>query len=159
MEAPTSLRTSEQSSGVGASRHCELVEGFGTLDETVIEWDEKRAISWNMSGEGGPPVTDMVGRFTLEATAGGTEVSFVVDYGLLDGVPGKAEAEIEAAFRTVVPALVAGLKRYTETGQGTTYDEMISGHAGPTAEAATLSGLSRQHPHPLMTTTYDRRTL
>lgn len=125
----TAVRTSEQASGVGVSRHCELVEGFGTLDETITEWDERRAISWNMRGEGGLPVTHMVGRYSLATTVGGTEASFAMDYELLDGVPQEVQGEIEAAFQMVVPAIVAGLKRYIETGQGTTYDEMVDSRA------------------------------
>lgn len=122
----TAVLTSDQDSCVGALRHCDLVEGFGTLEETVLEWDEGRAISWSMAGNDGPPVTDMVGRFTLSATDQGTEVRFVLKYDILGDVPQEAQDELEAAFNMVVPALATGLKRYTETGQGTTYDEMVA---------------------------------
>lgn len=125
----TAARTSEQGSGVRVSRHCELVEGFGTLDETITEWDERRAISWNMSGEGGLPVNHMVGRYSLAATAGDTETSFALDYELLDRVSQEVRGEIEAAFQMVESAIVGGLKRYTETGLGTTDDEMIDAQA------------------------------
>lgn len=132
MWAPTvtaAVRTSERDSGVGASRHCDLVEGFGTLEETVLEWDEGSAISWSMLGNDGLPVADMVGRFTLSPTDRSTEARFVLKYDIVGDVPQEAQDELEVAFNMVVAGLAIGLKRFTETGQGTTYDEMVATRA------------------------------
>lgn len=119
----TAVRTSERSRGLGVTRHCDLVPGFGTLNEKTTEWDEQQSIAWAMEGDGGPPITNAVGRYTLTPTANGTETSFTMVYDLADGVPDEAGVEIRDAFQNVVPGIVAGLKLFVETGQGTSFGE------------------------------------
>ena len=108
--------TSEQKQGVGASRHCDLQNPSGHLEERAIEWREGEGYTIDVY-ESSFPMKNTV-EFAIKPEGGGTRVYVTVDYRLKYGPVGAlldvlfVRRQIQKGF----DRLVAGLKYHVETG-------------------------------------------
>lgn len=85
----TSVSTSSDGRGVGATRHCEL-SPMGALDERILEWDEGRRMKIAVEKATTTPVKYATADFTI--TPEGDQVRLGIDYEFdpKGGVAGKA---------------------------------------------------------------------
>ncbi len=110
-----SYYTSEATEGVGASRHCDFSDG-GYVKEQVSEWRPGEALRMQIY-EGTVPFDNFYGTFTLRDDDQGMTVSFTLEFDVRPGAPvDPAEAERQNR-EELIPAFLAGLKHYAETGR------------------------------------------
>ena len=108
--------TSEQKQGVGASRHCDLQNPSGRLEERAIEWREGEGYTIDVY-ESSFPMKNTV-EFAIKPEGGGTRVYVTVNYRLKFGPVGAlldvlfVRRQIQKGFYN----LLAGLKYFVETG-------------------------------------------
>ncbi len=108
--------TSEQKQGVGASRHCDLQNPSGTLEERAIEWREGEGYTIDVY-ESSLPLKNTV-EFAIKPEGAGTRVYVTVDYRLKYGPVG-ALLDVLFVRRQMQKGfdhLLAGLKYHVETG-------------------------------------------
>lgn len=123
-----SYYTSEQHDGIGAARVCELLP-MGKIEETATEWRDGESYKLNITPlEKAPPFKEAFGRLAVKEEGQGTRVSMEVTYTLKFGPLGKLmnALMIKPRFQKVVPAVLLGLKHYTETGEEITPEVMRS---------------------------------
>ena len=115
-----SYYTSASKEGVGASRVCELLP-MGEVEEVVTDWRDGESLTLRLDPiKGTPPFRDAFGRLELaESKDGEVEVTMTFTYGLRFGILGSLmnRVMVEPRFRTMLPAVLAGLKRHVETGE------------------------------------------
>lgn len=106
--------TSEEPTGPGASRRCDL-GGKNYLDELVVEWEEGRRLTMRIVDTNLPFKRADV-RFHLEPRDGTTTVKVSPDYELKYGPLGSVLDALFArrAYEKGMRALLAGLKRHVE---------------------------------------------
>lgn len=112
-----SYYTSEVKNGVGASRHCDLLPA-GSIEETATEWHEGEGYVLEVrGGEGLPPFKKAHIHFTLKEDGQETVATMSLEYTLKFGLIGKLMDawKVRPMFRTVVPRVMAGLKKYSES--------------------------------------------
>ena len=117
---PKSYLTSEQSAGIGSTRHCDLTIPGASIEERVIEWEENRLYSVEIyDGEKVPPFARATASFELKGDGDGTEVDFTLAYTLKMGIIGRLmdALMVRRQFAKTAEGIVAGLKHYCETGQ------------------------------------------
>lgn len=110
--------TTEQKTGVGAGRHCDLVP-FGSVEEVVIDWTEEKSLTIQITeGKGLPPVRDITGRFTLTPDGSGTVVHTQFRYLPTLGPIGLLMNKliVKPQFKSAFRGLLGGLKNYVEDG-------------------------------------------
>ena len=107
---------SDNRDGVGAARQCDLPDG-GYIKERITEWNPGEGYSMSVDEGTGTEFFESQGvRFGLESAGQGTIVSLVVEYELKSDASVNPH-EIENQYRELVNAVLAGFKRYAETGQ------------------------------------------
>lgn len=112
--------TTDEVTGVGAGRYCDL-GGNNYLDEQVVEWEDKQRLTMRITGTNLPFKTADI-CFTLRAEEDGTTVSVAPDYELKYGPLGKVvdAVYVRGAYVKGMNALLEGLKDYVEAGGETT---------------------------------------
>ncbi len=113
-----SYYTTEQESGVGASRHCDL-KPFGSVEERATEWKEGESLALEIyDGEKTPPFKSAIAHISVEENADGTIARFALEYELKFGLLGRLMDRfmVKRQFDKVVPAILSGLKRHMERG-------------------------------------------
>ena len=118
----TSHLTTDEASGVGAARYCDL-GGNKYLDERVVEWEHCERLTMRVVGTNLPFKTVDI-RFKLHPdpdTEGATLVSVSPVYELKYGPIGKVmdAVYVRGTYRKGMDALLRGLKEFVEDG-GTT---------------------------------------
>ncbi len=88
-----SLATSDATSGVGATRHCDLAP-MGSLEETVIEWNEPARMVVRIDSAANVPIAHGVATFTLEPADNATDVAMEYDYEPKYGILGRLMASV-----------------------------------------------------------------
>lgn len=108
--------------GIDAQRRCEL-GGGRYLDETVIEFEPRRRLTFRITGTNLPLTADI--RFDLAATAGGCTVGVSPDYPVRYGLLGRLLdlLLIRSAYRTGMRRLLAGLKDDVERAQARDHEK------------------------------------
>lgn len=108
--------TSAQAEGIGATRFCDL-GGSNYLDEEVVAWQPNEKLTMRIVGTNLPFATADI-RFTLQAGADGTTVAVSPQYQLKYGLLGNLLdiLYVRRSYRRGMEALLAGLKRFVETG-------------------------------------------
>ena len=110
--------TSEQTKGDGATRHCDLVNPRGYLEERALEWREGEGYVIDIY-DSNLPIEKNVVTFSLTAEGDGTTVTVTPDYKLKYGLLGSlldrlwARRQMQKGF----DAMLAGLKHHVETGE------------------------------------------
>lgn len=103
----TSVSTSTDVAGVGATRHCELSPA-GALDERILEWEEGRRVKIAVDKASKAPIKHATADFSI--TPVGEQVRLDVDYEFepKGGVAGKAAAPaLKKAFARAFSGLLA----------------------------------------------------
>lgn len=107
--------TSDGREGVGASRRCDLPDG-SFVEERVTAWTPGEAFTLNVY-EGAIPFENGFGTYELQGDERETIVNFTLEFDPKPDAPMPPE-EVEGLFtEQVIPAMLAGLKHYVETGQ------------------------------------------
>ena len=123
-----SYSTSENSSGPGASRHCDIA-GFGGVDEDITEWNDGSNFTYLASGKG--PISGAYSAWSVKAQGGQTMVSVEVRFGLRCGPLGSLLNAV-ILRRKVKQSLddgLEGLKHHVKTGEeiGTDFRAPMAG--------------------------------
>ena len=107
--------TSEVRDGVGAARQCDFDGGY--VRERVTEWKPGEGYAINVyEGSDIAPFESIDVRFVLRDAEQGTAVSLELEYRLKPDGQSDPQ-EIEREYRQLIEGVLAGLKRYVETGQ------------------------------------------
>ncbi len=107
--------TSEVRDGVGAARQCDFDGGY--VRERVTEWKPGEGYAINVyEGSDIAPFEGIDVRFVLRDAEQGTAVSLELEYRLKPDGQSDPQ-EIEREYRQLIEGVLAGLKRYVETGQ------------------------------------------
>ncbi len=107
--------TSEVRDGVGAARQCDFDGGY--VRERVTEWKPGEGYAINVyEGSDIAPFESQDARFVLWNAGQGTAVSLELEYLLKPDVQSDPQ-EIEREYRQLIEGVLAGLKRYVETGE------------------------------------------
>lgn len=110
-----SYYTTEAKEGVGASRHCDLRDG-SFVRERATAWTQGEALTLNIH-EGAIPFENGYGSYELKGDGQETIVNFTLEFDPKPDAPMPPD-EVERLFtEQVIPAMLAGLKHYVETGQ------------------------------------------
>lgn len=109
-----------QTRGVGAVRVCELRQA--RIEETIIEWDEGRALKYR--GMGAPMLASASNEWSVQAHGSQTLVTSIAEVTLKGGALGRAlELLAKPMFARLGAQSLASLKYYVEHG------EPFRGHA------------------------------
>lgn len=119
-QVSASRLTSEQSTGIGATRHCDLTLFGSTVEERIVEWDEGRSLKIDIyESKRIPLVGRQQGTFVVEEDGNGSRViatlDYEVKYGPLGGLTHAAmmRRKLDGSWL----AFVAGIKQFAETGE------------------------------------------
>ena len=125
-----SRSTSEAGGGEGATRHCDLANPKGYLEERAFDWREGEGYKIDIY-ESSFPIERNVVEFTVTADGDGTIVSVSPDYQLKFGPIGALidRLILGRQMRKGMEDLLAGLKYHVETGE-------VVGDSVPTLETA-----------------------
>lgn len=110
--------TSEQGRGEGATRHCDLQNPTGYLEERAFDWREGESYKIDVY-DGSLPIHKNTVEFAVSPNGAGTRVTAIVDYQLKYGPLGVlmdvlfARRQAQKGFDD----LLAGLKYHVETGE------------------------------------------
>ncbi len=85
----TSVSTSTDERGIGATRFCELSPA-GALDERVLEWEEGRRVVVSVDQAAKAPVKTAVADFSLTETADGVVLGVDYEFTPKGGALGRA---------------------------------------------------------------------
>lgn len=109
-----SYTTSEQASGLGATRYCAL-GGKNYLDEEVVDWQPDERLTMRITGTNLPFATADI-RFTLRPEGDSTVVTVSPLYQLKYGPLGEMldRVYVRRSYTKGMEALLAGLKRHVE---------------------------------------------
>jgi uncharacterized protein YndB with AHSA1/START domain len=110
--------TSENDQGEGATRHCDLQNAGGYLEEKVIGWREGEGYTIDVY-ESSLPIKRNVVEFLVRPEGDGTLVKVTVDYELKYGPVGALIDTLIARrqYQKGFGELLAGLKYHVETGK------------------------------------------
>lgn len=115
-----SYLTSDQTHGVGTTRHCDLARMGARLEERIVGWEEGKSMRIQVyDWEKMPGIRSMEADLTLHDERGGTRLAGEVTYTLgLGPVGGLLDATMMRAQNTKGWELfLAGIKHYAETGR------------------------------------------
>jgi carbon monoxide dehydrogenase subunit G len=111
-----SAQASPNATGHGAARTCE-VPGFGSLTETISQWDEGRGFSFDWAATG--PIKGGQSRWEVHADGQGSRISVQVDadtrYGLLGTLMG--HTVLRFMMGRILADALRGLDHYARTGE------------------------------------------
>ena len=85
----TSVATSVDERGIGATRHCELTPA-GALDERVLDWEEGRRVVVSVDQAAKAPIKTAVADFSITETADGIRLGVDYEFTPKGGALGKA---------------------------------------------------------------------
>lgn len=117
-----STLTSEQESGVGTTRHCDLALMGASLKERIVGWEEGRQLDIDIyEWEKLPGLKSQAARFTLEDEGEGTRLRGTASYSLKFGPLGALMNSMmfNPRFSKGWEIFLAGIKHYAETGEST----------------------------------------
>lgn len=113
----SSHTTTEETTGMGACRYCNL-GGKNYLDEEVVEWQEGKRLTMRITGTNLPFKSADIG-FTLQADNGSTVVTVSPDYSLKFGPVGALMDRfyVRGSYEKGMNSLLKGLKEHVESGK------------------------------------------
>lgn len=112
-----SRTTSEEATGLGASRHCDL-GGRNYLDEQVVRFEDGEAITMRIV-DSNLPFEHADIHFTLDSNGAGTRVTVAPEYRLKFGPIGRLmdRLVVRRTYEKGMKSLLRGLKRHLESGE------------------------------------------
>ncbi len=116
---PKSYLTSEQTEGVGTTRHCDFNMMGASVEERIVGWQENKAMQINIYAWSNlPGVNSMGAEFELEEEDGRTRLQGTLNYTMKYGPIGKIMDKMMTTQNTKAwEAFIAGIKHYIETGE------------------------------------------
>ena len=110
--------TSESTQGEGATRHCDLQNPSGYLEERATNWREGEGFTIDIYESNFPIKRNLV-QFSVEANGNGTIVKVAPDYQFKFGPIGSLldRLILGRQLRKGMANLLAGLKYHVETGE------------------------------------------
>lgn len=127
-----SYSTSEANSGLGATRHCDVLP-MGSVEERIIEWNEGSDYLVDIYEFNGPmpPIKSAQARLSVEADGNQTIATMEMEYHMKLGVIGVAmdNLMLKSQYQKVVTGILQGLKYHTETGKQGTRDALKTAFA------------------------------
>jgi len=115
---PKSFATSDATTGLGATRHCDLLP-TGGIEERIVEWNEGRDYKVEIyKGKGVPPFKTAIGHISVKPDGNGSIATMSLAYQLKFGPLGALMDAllVKKQFQKAVPGILAGLKLHSETG-------------------------------------------
>jgi len=110
-----SFCTSEAKEGRGASRLCDFPDGGYVIDRTT-DWEPGKGHTLNID-EGSDSLGSAHPSFTLKDDGQGTAVTLTLEYELKPDIPVDAKQVERQDLEELIPAVLATLKYYAETGE------------------------------------------
>jgi carbon monoxide dehydrogenase subunit G len=117
---PNSYLTSEQTDGVGTTRHCDLNVAGASVEERIVQWQDGKMMQIEIyAGKKTPPFKTALASISVKEEKGGTRVRGTFDYKMNYGPIGALmdAALIKSQFGKAWGGIFAGLKHYIETGE------------------------------------------
>ena len=110
--------TSERVSGEGATRHCDLQNPRGYLEERAFDWHDHEGYSIDVTASNFPLKRNVV-EFSIHPESDGTRAIVMVDYVLKYGPIGALVDVfmVRRQYRRGFNNLLSGLKYHIETGE------------------------------------------
>ena len=107
--------TSVETSGIGASRHCEIKGGF--LDERVVEWKDGHSYTIEVVGSKGTPFKECFAEFRVEPSGPGSRVTQTMKFNLKGGPLAPVLGLVAPGFiKKFVGKSLEGLAQFVERG-------------------------------------------
>ena len=111
-----SVLTTEQATGVGAARHCDIVMMGRSTEEVVTRWEEGRGYSVDVKMNG-VPMRKARADFDISVEDGATVLTGVMSFEMPFGPLGRAMERMSAArMARLWSGILAGFKERAETG-------------------------------------------
>ncbi len=132
---PRSYSTNDLSSGLGATRHCDLNIDGASVEERIIEWHDGQKMGVEIyDGQKTPPWRNAIAELSVAERDGGTVVRGKLSYDMKYGPIGALMDRfmIQPQFGKAFGGIFAGLKHYIETGeevngpQGLPFDQIVA---------------------------------
>lgn len=114
-----SYLTSDDTVGLGSTRHCDFYSLGASVDEKIIEWDEGKSIRIELyNAKNLPMIRDMEALFELEEKNGQTLLKGVFQYGMSNSI-GQIlnKLKMKKMNTNSWEAFMAGIKQNLETGE------------------------------------------
>lgn len=125
-----SYSTSDKSTGLGATRHCDLTLFGATVEEEIIDWKEGEEYWISIyGGQKAPPFSKAIAQLGVKDDGkGGTIAIGMFEYKLKFGPIGflMDQFMVKPQFEKAFPRLLAGFKHYCETGETVDGDTKIN---------------------------------
>lgn len=124
--------TSDEKTGVGAARVCELApdpdnpNSIKSVAEKTTEWNEGESFMLDIKpqGEGDWPYKDLTGGFSLKEGGEGTTVTISANFELSDDAK-VDDAGTQAQFEMLGRMVLIGIKQFVETGRALTPEDKM----------------------------------
>ena len=111
-----SVLTTEQATGVGAARHCDIAMMGRSTEEVVTRWEEGRGYSVDVKING-VPMRDARADFDISIEDGDTVLVGVMSYEMPFGLIGRAMERMSSPrMSRLWSGMLAGFKERAETG-------------------------------------------
>jgi len=111
-----SVLTTEQATGVGAARHCDLASAGQSVDEVVTRWDEGKGYSVDIKMNR-VPMRNARADFDISVEDGSTVLTGVMSFEMPFGLVGRMMERIGSKRMTDMwSGMMAGFKERAETG-------------------------------------------
>ncbi len=115
-----SYLTSEKTSGIGTTRHCDFTMMGATVDERITGWDEGKQLEIGFDKwENMPGMASMSAEFNLADEGENTRLRAIMNYKVGMGVVGKImnSAMVKPMNTKNWDSFVAGIRHHIETGE------------------------------------------
>ena len=112
--------TSEQTQGLGTTRHCDISMMNASLEERITGWEPEKSLSIEIySSEKMPGVIGMHAKFELQAESQGTRLKAYIAYRMKWGLLGSMmnTLMLKPMSNKNWTRFIAGIKHHIETGE------------------------------------------
>ncbi len=123
-----SYLTSEKTSGIDTTRHCDFTMMGASVDERIVGWDEGKRLEINFdSWDNMPGMASVSAAFTLADEGENTRMSAVINYEVGMGVVGKMmnAVMVKRANTKNWENFVAGIRHHIETGEDVSEETVL----------------------------------
>ncbi|MEM8862582.1 MAG: SRPBCC family protein [Chloroflexota bacterium] len=140
-----SYLTSEQTSGINTTRHCDFTMMGASVDERIVGWDEGWCLEIGFDHwDNMPGITSMSAAFTLADEGTDTRICAVMHYEIGMGVVGRMldAVMVKRTNSQNWESFLAGIRHHIETGEEVSQDTVLD-----TSDivAVSLENLKLQH--------------
>jgi len=114
-----SYKTSDQTGGLGATRHCDFAAMGAQVEERIVEWNEGESMKIDIyESKNMPMITGMKAEFTLNSEGETTIVTGVFEYSM-SGVLGNLlnNISMKKMNEKAWVKFLAGIKHHIESGE------------------------------------------